>query len=174
MKHLYCILFFLISIDSIAQNMQYQKLVDEGLQFLDQKNIADAIDKYQQAFKIDSNKVEANYGLGVAYQYYCQTQGKDCLLALYYIEKAIKIDDTYRNCYYSRAGIKTLLKDYKGAIKDFNKAILKSPEKAHYYVGRATTYLKLDMREDACKDLKKAADLNSEIAKALLISQGCN
>ena len=117
MKNLILLFFISLSFNSFAQQSEYDKLVEKGLQFLLQQNIPAAIIKYEQAYKLDSTRVEANYGLGTAHQFYCIKNGAHCLTALTYLNKAIKINDSYRNCYNNRGSIKNIIKNYKGAIK---------------------------------------------------------
>ena len=56
---------FLISISFLghAQNSQCDQLTNEGFEYLKQGNLSLAIDKYNAALKIDSNKLEAHMGL---------------------------------------------------------------------------------------------------------------
>jgi len=62
----------------------------------------------------------------------------------------------------------------RGAILDFNIAIKKHPNKAHYYyMSRSFSYLQLNDKTNACKDLKKAAKLNSSAAHKQLMKQKC-
>ena len=152
----------------------YEKLIDEGLELLKQRNIPAALIKYEQAYKLDSTRVEANYGLGTAYQFQCEEQGKNCSLALKFLDNAIKIEGSYRNSYYNRGCVKNKLGNYKSAIIDFNKAIAKDPNKSHFYINRAFAFQKLGDTANMCNDLKKAAELNSPVAKQFLIDFGCH
>lgn len=65
------------------------------------------------------------------------------------------------------------MKDYNGAIEDFTQAIVKYPDNSQYYLSRGASYLKLDMRDEGCADIKKAAEEKSPAAKILLESQDC-
>ena len=173
MKQIPIICLLLISLNTFPQYSFYQININEGYELLKQKDINGAIVKFSEALNGDSLKVEAYYGLGVAYQYYCQTIGNYCNESLFFLDKAISIDDKYRKCYYNRGCWRVVLQDYKEAIKDFNLAIVKQPNNPQYYLSRGTSYLKLDMRDKGCADIKKAADLNSSAAKILLESQNC-
>ena len=173
MKKIILSLLVLTSVSSFGQS-EYDKLVEEGLQFLKQRNISAAIEKYEAAYKIDSTKVEANYGLGVAYVHYCQNKEQNCFTALYYLNRAIKINDQYRNCYYNRGSVKNTVKDYNGALKDFNNAIAKNNKKAHYYFNRSLTHRNMGNYQQECNDLKKAAQLGSSNAKKVLPHRKCN
>lgn len=156
------------------QNLEYDKLVNEGLELLIQQNILGAINKYKQAYKIDSIRVEANYGLGVAYLYDCQNKGANCFVSLSYLDTVISIDDTYRNCYYNRGNLKNMMLDYKGAIEDLNIAIIRKPNDASRYINRAFSYKNLNNHSKECEDLKKAAKLNNSVAQKKILENNCN
>lgn len=169
MKKITFIFLITLSFNSFAQT-EYDKLVEEGLQLLIQQNAPAAILKYEAAYKIDSTKVEANYGLGVAYLYDCQYNGNNCFTSLSYLNTAIKIDENYRNGYYNRGQCKTFLKDLNGALKDYTKAIKQNSNDPDYYINRAFIYKNIGNKKNACKDLHKAAKLNSTTAKNLLVT----
>jgi tetratricopeptide (TPR) repeat protein len=170
MKNLTLLFLITFSLNSFAQNTEYDKLVEDGLQLLIQQNVPAAILKYKAAYKLDSTKVEANYGLGVAYLYDCQNKGGNCFTSLSYLNTAIKIDKNYRNGYFNRAQCNTFIKDYKKALADYNLAIKQTPNDPNYYINRAIIYKNIGNKENACNDLHKAAKLNSTTAKQLLIT----
>ncbi|MBL4708067.1 MAG: hypothetical protein JKY48_06470 [Flavobacteriales bacterium] len=173
MKQFLTTLFFcFLSLTSFSQN-SYDQLVGEGLELLKQQKITLALDKYKQAYQLDSTKVEANYGLGSGYLYLCKQFGTQCDDALYYLTKSIKLDDTYRNSYYNRGVLKTLQQDFKGAISDLTKAIKRTPNKSKYYIIRAFAYENLNDRTNECLDLYNAMKLGSESAKKKLANQYC-
>jgi tetratricopeptide (TPR) repeat protein len=68
--------------------------------------------------------------------------------------------------YYSRGNCKKLLKDYKGAIADFTKAIKYNPNFAEAYFRRADIKTILNDNESASLDYVKAIELNPELAEA--------
>ncbi len=172
MKQVLIICSFFIATTMYSQNSTYQNKVNEGFKALVQQDITTAITNFQDAYKIDSSKVEASYGLGVAYNFFCQKAGSYCKESLYFLNKAISIDDNYRKCYYNRGCCKAILLDYMGAIDDFSYALKKQPDNPTFYVGRGKTYLMLNLKEKGCVDIKKAAELNSSEAKTLL-HQAC-
>ncbi len=173
MKQVLIICSFFIATTMYSQNSTYQNKVNEGFKALVQQDITTAITNFQDAYKIDSSKVEASYGLGVAYNFFCQKAGSYCKESLYFLNKAISIDSSYRKCYYNRGCCKAALMNYKGAIDDFSFAINKYPENPMFYISRGSTYLKLNMKKEGCADIKKAAELNSPAAKKLLQTQEC-
>ena len=58
--------------------------------------------------------------------------------------------------------IKVNLKDYQGALNEYNKAIKKNPNNSLYYANRANVRYELGDEEGACKDYKKSAKLGYE------------
>lgn len=164
-----CIVFGQIE----KQNLEYDKLVNEGLELLTQQNIFGAINKYKRAYKIDSTRVEANYGLGVAYLYDCQNEGTNCFVSLSYLDAVILIDDTYRNCYYNRGSLKNMMLDYEGAVKDLSIAITRKPNDANRYINRAFSYKNLNNYSNECEDLKKAAKLKNPVAQKKILENNC-
>ncbi|MCD6066762.1 MAG: Non-specific serine/threonine protein kinase [Bacteroidetes bacterium] len=149
---------------SYCQKETYNKLTEDGLMLMEKQEIKEAIFKFQEALKIDSLRVEANYGLGVSYLAYCGKQAIFCDYSLYYLNKAIRIDSTYRSCYYNRAHCKAFLSDYVGSIKDFDVAILRDSTDANIYFSRAMAKLKINDKTNACEDLYKSLKLGSETA----------
>lgn len=164
----YTVLLITATISASAQKANYEKLTNEGLQSLIQKDIDSAIVKYNMAYKIDSSRVEANYGLGVAYLYRCQLKSISCKECLYFLDKSIHIDDSYRNGYFNRGKCKGSLKDYKGALTDFDDAIERNPNDSDYYFNRGLIKIKLSDHDGACKDFKRSAELGYQLANEIL------
>ena len=164
---LLCISCFTATIYGQNTALQYKKLADEGLELLKQQNIPAAIEKYKQALKIDSSKVEANYGLGTAYLYYCEAKKTDCNNALFYLNKAANINDNYRNCYYNRGRARAYIGDYKGALEDFNAAVKKDSTDKESFFSRAMVKIKLKDDNGACEDFYTSGQLGFEPARKM-------
>jgi len=65
------------------------------------------------------------------------------------------------------------LKDYKGAIQDYNKAIKLNPKDSDTYLNRGLAKILLGQKDDGCLDLSKASELG--LAKAYeAIKEHCN
>jgi len=71
-----------------SQNSTYQNIIDEGFKALTQQDIPTAITYFQDAYNIDSTKVEACYGLGVAYNFFCKKTGSYCKESLFCSEQS--------------------------------------------------------------------------------------
>ena len=74
---------------------------------------------------------------------------------------------------YNRGVAKYDLKDYTGAIEDYNKAIQLNPNYAMAYQGRGTAKYMLDDKNGACTDWSKAGELGCFDAY-ILIKENCN
>jgi tetratricopeptide (TPR) repeat protein len=94
MKHLYkLLLFFSLAIAceaAFAQNNEDAgSLIKEGVQLNNAGKYAEAIDKYNQALKIDPENVYADYEL--AFSLFALNKGKE---AIPYLEKVIKANSS--------------------------------------------------------------------------------
>ena len=55
--------------------------------------------------------------------------------------------------------MKQFLKEYEGAIADYSKATETVPDFGYTYANRAMVEIKLNRKDDACKDFHKAVEL---------------
>ena len=69
--------------------------------------------------------------------------------------------------YYNRAISKHKLKDYNGAISDYNKAIEINPNLAVAYYNRAISKYFTNDLTGACEDAKKSASLGNDASKVI-------
>ena len=76
--------------------------------------------------------------------------------------KAIKIRPELGEYYNDRASIKHLLKDYKGAIRDYSKAIKIDPEFHENFRGRGLSKDWSGDLKGALSDWEKAVELGDE------------
>ena len=72
------------------------------------------------------------------------------------------------SAYTNRGKAKDELKDYNGAIEDYNQAIEIEPNDPSAYFIRGVVKKKLNDLKGACEDWKKAAELGNENAAELL------
>jgi len=75
--------------------------------------------------------------------------------------------------YLESGNTKYELKDYKGAIQDYNKAIELDPKYAVTYYNRGVAKILLGQKDNGCLDLSKAGELgHAEAYEA--IKENCN
>lgn len=165
------VLIFIIcfSAPTYGQNSsnQYSWLVEEAFELIKQQKIPAAIAKCKLALEIDSSKVDAYYVLGVAYLHECQNQNKNCEISLFYLNKSIKINSSFKNGYYNRGQCKGKIGDYKGALKDFGLAIEMDSNNVDAYFCRGMIKIKLMDNQGACEDFYISALLGDEIGRKL-------
>jgi len=168
MKQEFSILLLFITITMYSQNSQCDKLVNQGFEFLKQGNLIQAIDKYNAALKIDANKLEAHYGLGVAYSATCLQNGGYCNEAITHFLRENEIKKGYRETYYNLGVCFIKAFNYKEAITYLDKAIAQKNNDGEYYYNRGFAKIQLGKNSDGCKDLKKALELKFNPAQDLL------
>ena len=61
--------------------------------------------------------------------------------------------------YYNRANVSAMLKDYRAAIIDYDKAIELNPDFADAYFNRGLTHIFLGNNRQGIQDLSKAGEL---------------
>jgi tetratricopeptide (TPR) repeat protein len=153
---------------SEAEKQKFEQLIEEGKGLAQSKKYDEAIEVFKEALKIDSNRVEPNYGLGYALGKSCEGKEERCKESLLYYNRAIEIDPDYRNSYFNRSFTRFMLGDFDGAIKDVDEAISKKPSEADYYIFRASLYMGQQDSTKACTDLAKAIELGAKFQDDVL------
>lgn len=101
-------------------------------------------------------------------------RGKRIQDALLVYDSAILLDPGYAKAYNNRGMIRALdLKDFSGALRDFETAIRIEPDFPDAWVGRGSVKFMMKDPEGACSDWKKALLLGSRQAERL-IELHCN
>jgi tetratricopeptide (TPR) repeat protein len=114
----------------------------------------EAIDDFLKAEKLGLNTTSLYSNLGFSY-YKLNESAK----ALFYLEKAIDLEEFNEEALRYRGEIKYNNDDYNGAVTDYSKAIKINPNASNYFArGLAFYYLK--EFNDALKDINKAIELN--------------
>jgi tetratricopeptide (TPR) repeat protein len=110
-----------------AQNSEDARaLVKEGVKLNDEKNYAGAIEKYNQALKLDTGNLYADYQL--AYSLFLWDKGKD---GIPYLEKVVKGDTKLNAAAYDLLGLIYFKnKQYAEAEKNAIEAIKLDPKHA--------------------------------------------
>lgn len=153
---------------SKADQQKFETLIEEGKVFAKSNKFEEAIGVFKEALKIDNTRVEANYGLGYALSKFCESDTVRCRESLAYYNKAIQIDETYRNSYFNRSFTRFMLSDFAGALEDVNKAISSKPDDGDYYSFRSSLFIIQQDTAKACKDLRKALELGADLPDDIL------
>ena len=116
-----------VSCNALAQNSEDARaLVKEGVKLNDEKNYAGAIEKYNQALKLDTGNLYADYQL--AYSLFLSDKGKD---GIPYLEKVVNGDSKLNAAAYDLLGLIYFKnKQYAEAEKNAIEAIKLDPKHA--------------------------------------------
>lgn len=116
-----------VSCKAFAQNSEEARaLVKEGVKLNDEKNYAGAIEKYNQALKLDTGNLYADYQL--AYSLFLWDKGKE---GIPYLEKVVKADTKLNAAAYDLLGLIYFKnKQYAEAEKNAIEAIKLDPQHA--------------------------------------------
>jgi tetratricopeptide (TPR) repeat protein len=168
MKKILLALFCFMTTNIFSQNTECDKLVNKGFELLKQGNLSLAIDKYNEALKINPKRVEAHYGLGVAYSATCLQNGGYCDIAIKHFIEANKIKPGYRETYFNLGVCYIKSFNYKEALFYLDKAIGQKNNDGEYYYNRGYAKIQLGKVNEGCEDLQKALSLNFTPAEDLI------
>jgi tetratricopeptide (TPR) repeat protein len=169
MKKLFTFLFINIALSTAAQNNKINNamLCCKKGESLMQQN------KYDSAFIMFSKAISLN----PASKYYCKRGA--CLMlqnkydiALANFDSSIVKDNKNPEAYFLKATVFQFTNKTIDAISFYSKAIEVSPNYTDAYLMRGILYATLKKKNQACSDLKKAAQLGSDKAK-LHINEIC-
>ena len=148
---------------------------EEGLQFYYQEKYKEAILKYNEAIKINSDFSLAYNNRGLAYaelaaETYDGLKLKSGELkyfkqAIDDFDKAIYINPNFALAYAYRGGVYCYLEDYEQALKDITKAIQFDSNDAIIYKARGFIYYNLGNYDQALEDFQKSIQINPNDAQ---------
>ena len=143
-----------------AAELNNEQLKNPKLREFHQKCISefqDYIDESPKSGYQKSRSIDAYHKIART-----QTLLKDYRGALKSYDAALKIDDEDRTSLGERGTFKEIyLKDNQGALSDYNRAISLADDQSVWYSERAALYRKLNMKQEACADLKKIVELDN-------------
>lgn len=122
-------------------------------------NFEGAIQDYTKAIQENPYKSKYIYYRGLAY-----FELKNYRKAKEDFQTTLSMDGANADLYVKLAFLKQQDNDLKGAIEDYTKAIEFNPKFSAPYYYRGLIYLQVLLRDKACADLKKAADLGHPLA----------
>jgi tetratricopeptide (TPR) repeat protein len=78
----------------------------------------------------------------------------------------VRVDSTYPDIYSNRGMMRHYLRDYKGAVQDYDKALRQNPNNTAAMNNRAAAKMSLNDYQGALEDLNKAIKINPNYADA--------
>ncbi|GAA4846702.1 tetratricopeptide repeat protein [Algivirga pacifica] len=148
-------LISIFSISSCNSNNSEEQLT-QAKQKIDQGKYREAISIIEEIERHSANNHEALNVKGVAY-FLMQEHSK----ALGTFSTAIEIDSTHSKYFENRANVKRHLKDNKGAIQDYTRAIALQGNNANAFLNRALCEINTGYTEEALADFNKAEQLSA-------------
>ena len=140
------------------KNPAVSKLIDEGISYHDRGNYKAAIEKYDEALKIDS------------LHFYALSEKALSLVSLKNYEDAIKICELIVKTYPEEEALKTVYSTYAKAynglnnreksIEIYDEAIKKFPDYYQLYFNKGVTYLADEKNEKALLCFQKSVQFN--------------
>jgi tetratricopeptide (TPR) repeat protein len=115
------------------------------------------LERYQQAFKIDSNRYILNYRLGVLYGRYFS----DFPASINYLKKAIQLDNTKAEAFKDLGTAYGLSGKSAEAYQAFKQATVLAPDDAQAFLNLATACFQLGRTDEANENLAKANQLKA-------------
>ncbi|KAL9955567.1 hypothetical protein ACROYT_G036906 [Oculina patagonica] len=140
--------------DAIKISKTAELLTNRGVVQQFMGDFVNAIRDYQAAVKTDPSYALAYYN--AANVYFRQRQFKQ---ALSYYDKALSWYAEDESAVLNRAITKVMMKDSRGAIQDFNRAVELNPYAAHVYFNRANLYASLRKYKESEDDYTRALSL---------------
>jgi tetratricopeptide (TPR) repeat protein len=89
---------------------------------------------------------------------------EDAIVILRSLQKQKSKEKENPSFWYEMANLKVLLRDYQGAVIDYNKAIALKENYTEAFYNRGITYVLLKDKERACEDFVHSKNLGSERA----------
>lgn len=163
---LYCACFIISALISIScvdnrrggngeNPSSYDSLVATGNKALKKENIFEAIKEYKDAVVIDSNRVEAYYGLGVAQAFLCNQKKLKCKEALINLKWVDDRKPGFEKIDYNLGILYYNLGEYTESVKHYKAALEKEPNDNDVLYNISLAYLELRDTLSACNYIQK-------------------
>ena len=137
------------------------KLFHQGLGLLNQGNLTQAKNIFEQAVKINPKHLDAINFLGII-----AAQTKNYQLAVGYFDSAIKLDRNNSYLYCSRGRVYLEINQIELALINFKKAISLQPSFAEAYCHQAIALALQKQLNEALDSIDKAISINPEYSEA--------
>jgi len=165
-KNLVALILAVTTLNVFAQDKgSVSQLVKEGVQLNNQRNYSDAIDKYNEALKIDPENAQANYEM--AFTLVSSGKGND---GIPYVEKAIEKSNSPQfkaACYDMLGSIYDNDHQTQKAIEAYKSGIQINPKYQRLYYNLGLTYFRNKQFADAEANAIEAIKLDPKHASSL-------
>ncbi|MES2766938.1 MAG: tetratricopeptide repeat protein [Bacteroidota bacterium] len=161
------LLFFLLKTAAFSQ--EFDKLIEEGDVFYNDKNYEKAAEIFTKAIAAAPQNSKGYWYRGDAYM-----ENRNYTKAIADYTKAIEIEPGFWSFYKKRGDCYYALEQYKPAAKDFGKALELKPTESILWLYRGDAYLNLKQNDLACADYAKAFELGDVSAKTQAKSINCD
>ena len=163
------------SIDEVYHS-KIKLLVEEGVQLADSKNFENSFKNFEAAITINESikspefknriAIKYEYKLKLIYKAQLEIENQNYDVALKDCNKAIELDSTYIDAYYTIGIANNKKHEYDTAITFFKKSIDLQPNYAKSWNHMGFSYEKLDQFDKAIGSYEKAVELESDYALA--------
>lgn len=141
--------------------VSYHAHYNRGTSFYKKNALDKALEEYNKAIKIDSNRFEVFYNRGNLY-----FDGENFDKALEDFGRAIGINPNYSEAYNARGIIFAQRNEFDKALKDYNKAIEINPNNSQVYNNRGLLFSETNEYEKALRDYNRAIGIDPQFVNA--------
>lgn len=149
---------------SFGQNPETEKLINEGIVFHDQGDYPSAIQKYEEALKIDPESEAALYEMALTY-----FKLNDYKMTLSCAKKVLSLNKNHEDAYVVSGSAYDQGGKPKKAIKVYKKGLKGNPESYLLYFNMGISYLGINEYEKAEKSAIAALEINNSHSSSHLL-----
>ncbi|EON79348.1 hypothetical protein ADIS_0150 [Lunatimonas lonarensis] len=147
----------------VTKPKNVKALYNQGRAFEELGKLDEAEVRFKAALEADTKNTQILLSLSNLYH-----KKRNHELALMYADNAVSISGAPSTAYFMKGRAMHQLGNVKEALREYNAAIKMSPENGQYYYYRGMLHQATDKKQQACNDLRKAVQLNFEVANDAL------
>ena len=141
---------------------QAQELFSQGVDALNQNNANLALEKFNEALKLDPELPEAYINRGIALR-----RLEQYVEAVEDFDKALKLAPKSPEAFYNRGLSYSLSGVYDKALADYTRALKLAPKDWQIFYNRGNTYLDMNKVKEALADYNQALKLHPQSPEIL-------
>ncbi|MFH2141759.1 MAG: tetratricopeptide repeat protein [Bacteroidota bacterium] len=158
------IIVLLTVVTGNSQSSDILNIINEGTSLHDQGNYKAAIEKYNEALKINPKSSTALYE--IAYSLFAMNDFKT---SIEYCNKTLKIDKNHQDAYVVMGSSYDMSGDVKKSIKTYKKGLKRNPQSYLLQFNLGLSYMGLNDYSKAEKCAIKAIELNNSHSSSHLL-----